>query len=291
MKKPQYITIAISIVALVLLFAFGKTVHKAEHGPGDGHDHSEPAQMAGTEDLKSDIKIDSLLITYKKNLPAEQGVRLDLLEKSITRGDVKDQQIHVYHQLANFWRDTGRNFIPYSWYTAEAARLENSEKSLTFAGHLLLNGLQQQQDADLRKWMALQSKDLFERSLILNPGNDSSKVGIGATYLFGGISQMPMEGITKVREVADRDSTNVYAQMTLAMGALMTGQTDRAEERLLKVARLQPSNAEAALLLGDLFEKKGNKASAIEYYTKASALITRPDIKAEIDNRISELKK
>lgn len=291
MKKPQYITIFISIAALALLFAFGKTTHKVVHSPDDGHDHSEHTHTAGTEDLTSSVKIDSLLVAYKKNLPAEQGLRLDLLEKSITRGDVKDQQIHVYHQLANFWRDTGSNFIPYSWYTAEAARLENSEKSLTFAAHLLLNGLQQQHDPELRKWMALQSKDLFERSLILNPDNDSSKVGVGATYIYGGISQMPMEGINKVREVADRDSTNVYAQMTLAMGALITGQTDRAQERLLRVTKLHPDNVEAALLLGDLFEQKGDKASAIEYYTKASALITRPDIKTEIDNRISELKK
>lgn len=289
MKKPQYITIVVAVAALVLLFAFGKTVHKTEHGPDDGHDHS--AQTTDNQDLVSNVQIDSLLIAAKKELPAEQGLRLDLLEKSITRGDVKDQQIHVFHQLANFWRDSGRNFIPYSWYTAEAARLENSEKSLTFAGHLLLNGLQQQHDPELRRWMALQSKDLFERSLILNPDNDSSKVGVGATYLFGGISQMPMEGINKVREVTERDSTNVYAQMTLAMGSLMSGQNEKAQERLLTVSRLQPDNAEALLLLGDLFEKKGDKASAITYYSKASATIKRPDIKAEIDKRISDLKK
>lgn len=289
LKKPQYITLVIAAAVLLLLFLFGKTIHKVEHGPDDGHDHS--AQKPDNQDLKSDIQVDSLIISAKKELPAEQGVRLDLLEKSITRGDVKDQRIHVFHQLANFWRDTGRNFIPYSWYTAEAARLENSEKSLTFAGHLLLNGLQQQHDPALRKWMALQSKDLFERSLILNPNNDSSKVGVGATYLFGGISQMPMEGINKVREVTERDSTNVYAQMTLAMGSLMSGQTEKAQERLLTVTRLQPDNAEAALLLGDLFEKKGDKASAITYYSKASAAIKRPDIKSEIDKRISDLKK
>ena len=289
MKKPQYITIFVALAAVVLLFVFAKTFKKVEHGPDDGHDHS--AQNADSQDLKSSIQIDSFIIAAKKELPAEQGVRLDLLEKSITRGDVKSQQMHVFHQLANFWRDTGRNFIPYSWYTAEAARLENSEKSLTFAAHLLLNGLQQQHDGELRKWMALQSKDLFERSLILNPNNDSSKVGIGATYLFGGISNAPMEGINKIREVTEKDSTNVYAQMTLAMASLMSGQTDKAQERLLTVARLQPDNAEAALLLGDLFEKKGDKASAITYYSKASANIKRPDIKAEIDKRISDLKK
>lgn len=289
MKKPQYITILVSAVILLLLFFFGKTVTHEKHSLDDGHDHS--AQSADNQDLKSNIAIDSLLSDSKKSLPAEQGIRLELLEKSITRGDVKDQKLHVFHQLANFWRDTARNFIPYAWYTAEGARLENSEKSLTFAGHLFLNGLQQQQDPELRKWMALQSKDLFERSLIINPGNDSSKVGIGATYLFGGISQAPMEGISKIREVVEKDSTNVYAQMTLAMGSLMSGQTEKAKERLMVVTRLQPANAEAALLLGDIFEKEGNKSSAILYYTKALSVIKRPDIKTEIDKRILELKK
>ncbi len=289
MKKPQYITILVSAVILLLLFFFGKTVTHEKHSLDDGHDHS--AQSADNQDLKSNIAIDSLLSDSKKSLPAEQGIRLELLEKSITRGDVKDQKLHVFHQLANFWRDTARNFIPYAWYTAEGARLENSEKSLTFAGHLFLNGLQQQQDPELRKWMALQSKDLFERSLIINPGNDSSKVGIGATYLFGGISQAPMEGISKIREVVEKDSTNVYAQMTLAMGSLMSGQTEKAKERLVVVTRLQPANAEAALLLGDIIFFFLNKSSAILYYTKALSVIKRPDIKAEIDKRILELKK
>ena len=287
-KKPQYITIFVAVVVLGLLLAFGRTAQKAEHSPDDGHDHA--AQSTQNQDLTSTIAIDSVLTAAKKELPPEQSLKLDLLEKSITRGDVKNQQIEVFHQLAHFWRDTGRVFVPYAWYTAEGARLENSEKSLTFAGHLFLNGLQQQHDHELKRWMALQSKDLFERSLKLNPDNDSSKVGIGAAYMFGGISAAPMEGILKVREIADKDSANVFAQMTLAMGSLMSGQTDRAQEWLLTVTRVQPDNAEAHLLLGDIFERNGDKAPAVDHYTKAAALIPRPDIKAELEKRISELK-
>ncbi|MFV0604423.1 MAG: tetratricopeptide repeat protein [Niabella sp.] len=289
MKKPQFITIVVGIVALVLLFIFGNTVSRQKHGPNDGHDHS--TQNNDNQTIESDISVDSLLAVSKKTLPASQSVRLDLLEKSITRGDVKEQQSHIYHQLANFWRDTGRNFIPYAWYTAEGARLENSEKSLTFAGHLFLNGLQQQENPELRRWMAIQAKDLLDRSLILNPNNDSSKVGIGAAYLFGGISPAPMEGISKIREVVAKDSTNIYAQMTLATASLMSGQNDKAMERLLTVVRLNPQNAEATLLLGDLFEKKGDKQSAILYYGSAAGLINNPDIQLEINKRIADLKK
>ena len=94
MKKPQYITILVSAVILLLLFFFGKTVTHEKHSLDDGHDHS--AQSADNQDLKSNIAIDSLLSDSKKSLPAEQGIRLELLEKSITRGDVKDQLLARY---------------------------------------------------------------------------------------------------------------------------------------------------------------------------------------------------
>ena len=85
---------------------------------------------------------------------------------------------------------------------------------------------------ELIKWKALQAKDLFERSLKINPDNDSAKVGLGACYLFGNISANPMEGIGKIMEVVEKDSTNAYAQMTLAKGSLLSGQSDKAISRL-----------------------------------------------------------
>ena len=51
-----------------------------------------------------------------------------------------------------------------------------------------------------------------------------AKVGLGACYLFGNISANPMEGLAKIREVVEKDSTNVYAQMTLVKGSLLSGQ-------------------------------------------------------------------
>ncbi|MEI9910123.1 MAG: hypothetical protein WDO71_10855 [Bacteroidota bacterium] len=137
----------------------------------------------------------------KSQIKPEQVIRITTLENSISRGDVKDQQLKIYHQLAHFWGDSAGIFLPYAWYEAEAARLENSENSLTFAARLFLDNLQQEQNGKFRTWEALQAKDLFERSLMINPDNDSAKVGLGACYLFGNISDAPMEGIAKIRQV------------------------------------------------------------------------------------------
>ena len=65
--------------------------------------------------------------------------------------------------------------------------------------------------------MANESKQLFEKALVLDPGNDSLKVGLGSCYLFGNISETPMEGIMMIRDVAERDPSNMYAQYMLGV--------------------------------------------------------------------------
>jgi tetratricopeptide (TPR) repeat protein len=283
-KKPQWITIVTALLLVGALYMFGRTVPKKEksivHTEDDGHEHKS-----------NEITIDSILTAAKKQLSTEQVARLSMLENSISRGDVKEQRIKVYQQLSHFWADSMHFFPPYGWYEAEAARLENSEKTLTFAAHLFLEALQREQDPQLLKWEARQAKDLFERSLKINPENDSSKVGLGACYLFGNIAPNPMEGVSKIMEVIAKDSTNTYAQITLAKGSMQSGQVDKAISRLFFVNKLHPDNIEAILLLAEVYERKNDKTSAIGWYRKSLSYIKRADARMEIENRITELSK
>ena len=279
MKKPQWITLAICVCFVIVLYIFGRTVPVKKTVP--------PAIDKQTE--VSGFTTDTILALAKKQLTPEQAIRINTLEHSISRGDVKEQQLKIYHQLAHFWGDSINIFEPYAWYLAEAARLENSEKTLTFAARLFLENLQEDEVIERKKWKALQAKDLFERSLKINPGNDSSKVGLGACYLFGNISATPMEGILKIREVAEKDSTNVYAQLMLAKGSLISGQYDKAISRLLTVNRFDPGNAEAILMLADIYERTGDNTSAINWYRKSLEYIQRQDARTAIEKRIKEL--
>lgn len=282
MKKAQWITAVTGLVAVVLLFIFGRTIPE--------HKAVQPVtQMAGMQ--QEAVSTDTILYYAKMQVKPEQVIWLNTLENSISRGDVKDQKLKMLHQLAHFWSDTAAIFEPYAWYEAEAARLENSEKSLTFAARLFLDNLQNDDDGARRKWKALQAKDLFERSLSIDPADDSAKIGLGACYLFGNISATPMEGILKIREVAAKDSTNCYAQIMLAKGSLISGQYDKAIPRLETVARLQPDNAEAVLMLADIQERLGNKEAAVSWYERSLRMVKQPDALAEIRKRIAALKK
>ena len=293
MNKFQWLIIGGVLLLTLGLYAatqnqiFGSNKSKPateEHSANDGHNHGAETGTAAA------LSTDTILFHAKEALNADQKTRLGFLESSITRGDVSEQKQHLYHQLAAFWRDTARIFEPFAWYTAEAARLENSEKSLTFAAHLFLNNLRTEENPALKSWKATQSKDLFERSLKLVPGNDSSQIGLGATYLYGGL-ESPMEGILKIRAVAERDSNNLFAQLTLGEASTISGQLDKAVERYLKVVRMAPDNLQAIFALADVYERMGNKKEAIVWYGKAVPLIPVPEYRKEVEKRIAELKK
>jgi tetratricopeptide (TPR) repeat protein len=280
MKRPQWITFGFAILLVIGLYAGTKSQLFGEK-------NRKTAVINRTSEPET-ITIDTILFHAKENLSKEQVSRLNQLENSISRGDVFTQKLHLYHQLANFWKDTARYFAPFAWYTAEAARLENSEKSLTFAARLFLEGLKNEDDPHLKQWEAVQAKDLFERSLKINPANDSSKVNLGAVYLYGGMAS-PMEGIRMIKDVAEKDSTNIHAQMTLGEASMVSGQMEKAIDRFKTVVRLQPDNLEAIFRVAEINEQMHNKAEAIEWYKKSFPFIKMPGLKHEVEKRINQL--
>jgi len=99
-----------------------------------------------------------------------------------------------------------------------------------------------------------------------------------------------MEGIQKILEVSRRDSTNMYAQLMLGIGGVVSGQLDKAIERLLKVVTFAPDNTEAILTLAEAYERKGDKLNAVKWYEASKKFVGNPEVVKEIDTRIQSLK-
>lgn len=267
---------------LSLLYVYGKTDADIKR--------TTKKTAVNNNNQGSDYNTDSILANAKSKISSQQVLRLNELENSISRGDVKEQQLKIYHQLSHFWADSARIFEPYAWYEAQAARLENSEKNLIFAARLFLGDIRQEADIRKKKWKAEQAKDLYERSLNINPSNDSARVELGICHIYGGIAETPMEGIQKIRAVLEKDSSNIYALMALADASMFSGQYDKAAERLKKINDLEPANLDAILKLADVYASLGRKKEAIEWYTKSLPLLKRDDWKQEVQKRINELK-
>ncbi len=281
MKKEQIILLSGGVLLLLVIYFFGNTVPPKK----------EAAAVAPSAAQSFDIQAAIKAATAK--LPEQQQTYVSGLTQAVVRGDVKEQQIRTYRQLAQFWSDSAKAFLPFAYYTSQAAKLENSEKSLTFAAQLLLDNLRGVEQPEIKSWLAGESKELFEKAIVLNPNSDSLAVGLGSTYIFGAPADNPqelMKGIQQILAVSRKDSTNLYAQKMLGIGGIISGQYDKAVERLEKVAAAAPRDLEVLLMLAEGYERKGDKEKAVAIYQRTVDLVENTALKAELNKRIQQLR-
>ncbi len=280
MKKPQVFVVIIALVLLGLLYFVAPR----------SNNELKPASSNSAENQTVTNK--SIIDDAKTSLSAEFKISLLSIENQLSRSKNTADSLMYTRKLARFWADSANRLTPYLYYTYSAALLENSEKSLTFAAQQLIDNLiTPDAPPALLPWMAGNAKVLLEKALEINPNNDSAIINLGACYLFGNISDNPMQGILKVKQVVDKNPQNVYGQFILALGGKKSGQYDKAIERLLIVVSLQPYNLEAMVHLAECYELANQKEDAIQWYTKVKDLVNVPDAKAAITKRIKELKK
>ncbi len=284
LKKQQWIVVSAGAVLLFVTFAFGRFSPK--HEEHEDHAAETPAAAPGQP---SAFDINAFIGEQKKGLTPSQSAIITSLETALTRGDLVTQKKQNYQAMSDFWKDSVRSFLPYIYYYAEKAKLENSEKSLNFAAHSMLEELRGVSDPGLRTWMANEANNLFTRSLTLNPNNDSTVIGQGSTFFFG-VSGAPMEGILKIRAIAEKNPNNVFAQFMLGFGGMVSGQNDKAIERFLKVTEIDPQNSEAIFLLAELYERGGDKKKAVEWYEKGKKYVDNPELMKALDEKIKTLK-
>jgi len=280
LRKPQLILILSGLLLFSVLYFFTPRFTAKE---ANAPNQSAENQVVTTE---------SILNTAKLALSESQKISLLSIENQLIKASNTQDSLKAYKALTQFWADSAQKLAPYLYFSYSAALLENSEKSLTFAAQLLVdNLLTPDAPPALLPWIAGNAKVLLEKALVINPKNDSAKINLGACYLFGNLSDNPMQGITKIKEVVDIDSTNAYGQLILALGGKKSGQYDKAIERFLTVIKIQPNHIEAMIHLAECYELTDQKALAIEWYTKVSNSVNIPEAKEAISKRIKELKK
>ena len=280
--NKKLVLAASGIILVVVLFFFGRTVAKK-----NTVETATPVVPAKT------FNISEYISSFKQKITPSQVLTLGKLENSVTRGDVLTQQIQANNQLATFWKDSIHAFEPYVYYLSAGAKLDNSEKNLTFAAQLILDNLRSEQDEAKLNWKAEQAVQLFEQALQLNPESDDLKIGLGSCYIFGkgrmGKPEETMKGIQQLLSVVKKDSTNMKAQLVLGVGGYLSRQYDKAIDRLLKVVKAEPGNVEAIAYLADTYASKGEKAEAVKWYKVMKRVSNNSEYAKEIDERIKQL--
>lgn len=280
MVKDKALLAGSGLILVVLLFTFGRT--------------TEPKKLVPVSVAAAPtFDIEQLIEKSTAQLPLQKAIYVDSLKKLLQSTGTPSEQSNIAAQLANFWGDSVRQFDAYVFYLSKQAKLDNSEKNLTFAGQLILTRLRGENDEAKLAWQANEAIGLFEKAIALNPANEDLKIALGSCYIFGkgrnGDPQETMKGIQELLAVVRRDSLNMKAQLMLGIGGFVSGQYDKAIARLTTVVKNEPGNVEAIAFLADTYAAKGDKAEAIRWYDESKKRVDNPAYSKEVDERIKQL--
>ncbi len=275
----------LGICVICLLFFFLNTAREKT---------TLPAQSTKSEKEHTDhFDVNDLITKGKSSLTESQRLSIANLENGLSKASTNEQKSTILRSLADYWKDSTQQPLLFAHYTAEAAKLDNSEKSLTFAAQLMLAVLDMERDNHLKTWATREAIVLFEKAIQINPNNDELRVGLGSCYILGddgsGDPQQTMKGIQALLTVVRKDSNNMKAQFMLGVGGIVSGQYDKATFRLRKVVDAEPSNIPASLRLADAYAAQGKKDSALVWLKHTKSVTKDTAFQRELDENIKTL--
>ncbi|GAB6072209.1 hypothetical protein JCM14244_05860 [Venenivibrio stagnispumantis] len=122
----------------------------------------------------------------------------------------------------------------------------------------------------------LKAKDFYENILILEPDNIYALQGLKLVYIKEGNYDKAIEIIEKLErkgiKVEDKEKIYAIYYLNKAEELKKQGNLDEAKRIYENILKTQPDNTLALIGIGDIYQKKGNKKEAFNYYSKAYSL-------------------
>lgn len=241
---------------------------------------------AGPGTVKS-ASFDSILTASRRRLPKAAADSVNAMENQLAAMRDSVRMAVVFEKIAGVWE---RNTFAHvgAWYRAKAAKLENSEKKLTFAGQNFLGLMESEQSPSVHAWDAAEAIGCLEQSLKINPDNEDTKLALAAGYIQG--TGEPMRGVQILLAIVKEKPNDIPANMLLGRMAIESAQWDKAVIRFETILKLEPENKEALYFAAKAYEGKGDKRKAIELLEKCKKLMNNKEFSNDIDQEINSLK-
>ena len=171
------------------------------------------------------------------------------------------------------------------------AKAENTEQSWMISANDFLKGARFV-EGEKKGTLYKGAIEGFEKVLKLNPNNLSAKTNLGASIVESSsfLGNQPMKGITLLREVIQKDSNNIEANLQLGLFSVTSRQFDKAIERFNRILRIDSTHIDMYVYLGDTYLTMGDKLKAIESYENYKTRVKDTLIIKDIDQYIKKLK-
>ncbi len=283
MRSIHYISIAVAILLIAIIYRWGNTTPPRKTQAAANMANGMPS--SGSITMKP-ASVDSILAASRMQLHAKDVASITTIENKLKAVRDSSGMASSFLGIAKIYEQN--KLLPAAgYYSALAAKLDNSEKMLTFAGQFFLDRTGETDVASVQQWELTEAEDCFQRALALAPDNDTPKIGLATCTIAMGET---MKGVGMLREITQKEPNNIPANMLLGQLSIQSGQLDKAIGRFETIVQNDPKNADAMLYLAETYEKKGDKAKAAEWYEKTKQVVDNEALKANIDKHINELK-
>lgn len=287
MRAAHYITLAIAIALIALLYWGGNTVPPAKNKKQDANTSPGAGVMPQGANTMKPASFDSIIAVSKKQLPKTAADTVLTIENELTAIRDTSRMTAVFMRLSGVWARNGQQLMA-AYYNAKVAKLENSEKKLTFAAQLFLQLMESEGSQSVQMWEAREAVSCLEQSLTIDANNEDTKLGLATAYIEG--TGEPMRGVQILLAITREKPDDIPANLLLGRMAIQSGQFDKAVTRFETILKLEPENTEAMYFLAQAYQGKGDKKKAIELLEKCKQIVNKPDFSRDIDQQINSLK-
>lgn len=288
MRQVHYITIVVAIILIALLYWGGNTVPPAKK-PAVTPMQQAAANGAGSQgpNTMKAASFDSILTASRKQLPKTVADSVLFIENELAAIRDSSRMAVVFTKLSGVW-ERNKQYPVGVFYRAMAAKLESSEKKLTFAAQLFLELLEHEGNRAIQLWEASEAISCLELSLKIDSTNEEAKLAMASAYIQG--TEQPMVGVQMLLAITREKPDDVPANMLLGRMSIQSGQYEKAIKRFETVLKTEPNNKEALYFLAQAYEETGNKQKAIELLEKCKMVVNNPEFSRDIDQHINSLK-
>lgn len=219
MQKSTTLQIALvsgSVLLLVLMYAFGRTVPLQKKGA------KEAAEQQMTEEV--------LLSEARNSLDSGKIAWLAELDRQKSQASTLEEEGQVLKLISKTWNEWG-NFAAGAVYATEAAKLLPSAESWSIAGTTYGIAFQRSEDVVLKKFVARKAILAFEEAASMEP--DTLQHQINEALMHVELSSIdatvgPMTGIKKMLNLDKKYPDNITISMVLGRLSLMRTEIGRA---------------------------------------------------------------
>lgn len=279
MTKAPLISVLIALILVAVIYFGGNTKPPMPKASAE----TAATNASGPMQQKSNpLDVDSLIIASKKSLAQHALSELQAVDLQMRKVTDSAQLTPIFGQYAQIWKEHKQFPLAAYFYSLEA-KLEKSEKKLTFAAQLFLDLARNEHSAELQTWEASNAIACFEDILKLNPSNDSAKLALAECYFGTGEA---MKGVVLVKDITAKDPENKAANLLLGQQGLISQQYDKAKTRFETVLKNEPKNVEAMLGLAEALKGLGETQKAKALLEDCKKIINNPAFAKDIDEYI-----